>query len=79
MALSCANQRNAFLIGADVNRRRQFELDADYERYLSQYLRVFGGLDAGNEQFLRRTTTADGDAPSASSGPWRGCATCCRS
>lgn len=62
LALSYSNQRNAFIVGADVNRRGQFELDADYERYLSQYLRVFGGIDAGNEQFLRRTT-ADGDAP----------------
>ncbi|MCY7360377.1 MAG: multicopper oxidase domain-containing protein [Rudanella sp.] len=57
LALNYSNQRNAFIIGADVNRRGQFELDADYERYLSQYLRVFGGIDAGNEQFLRRTTS----------------------
>jgi len=63
LALNYSNQRNAFIFGADVNRRGQFELDADYERYLSQYLRVFGGIDAGNEQFLRRTTTANGDAP----------------
>lgn len=57
LALNYSNQRNAFIVGADVNRRGQFELDADYERYLSQYLRVFGGIDAGNEKFLRRTTS----------------------
>ncbi len=62
LALNYSNQRNAFIIGADVNRRGQFELDADYERYLTQYLRVFGGIDAGNEQFLRRTTS-DGEVP----------------
>ena len=60
--LNYSNQRNAFILGVDANRRGQFELDADYERYLSQYLRVFGGLDAGNERFIRRKT-ADGDAP----------------
>lgn len=63
LALNYSNQRNAFIIGADVNRRGQFELDADYERYLSQYLRVFGGIDAGNERFLRRST-AGTDIPS---------------
>lgn len=46
-----------------MNRRGQFELDADYERYLSQYLRVFGGIDAGNDKFLRRST-AGTDVPS---------------
>ncbi len=65
LALNYSNQRNAFIIGADVNRRGQFELDADYERYLSQYLRVFGGIDAGNEQFLRRPAANGGDAPTA--------------
>ncbi len=56
LALNYSNQRNALIIGGDVNRRGQFELDADYERYLTQYLRVFGGIDAGNERFLRRST-----------------------
>ena|GEM_PF-3348564 len=54
LALNYSNQRNAFIIGGDVNRRGRFEVDVDYERYLTQYLRVFGGIDAGNEQFLRR-------------------------
>jgi CopA family copper-resistance protein len=62
LALNYSNQRNAFIIGGDVNRRGQFELDADYERYLTQYLRVFGGIDAGNERFLRRST-AGADIP----------------
>jgi len=57
VALNYSNQRNAFIGEANVNRNGQFEVDADYERYLSQYLRVFGGMDAGNEQFLRRTTS----------------------
>ncbi|MBC7569684.1 MAG: multicopper oxidase domain-containing protein [Spirosoma sp.] len=62
LALNYSNQRNAFIIGGDVNRRGQFELDADYERYLTQYLRIFGGIDAGNERFLRRST-AGTDVP----------------
>ncbi len=62
LALNYSNQRNAFIIGGDVNRRGQFELDVDYERYLTQYLRVFGGIDAGNERFLRRST-ASTDVP----------------
>lgn len=56
VALNYSNQRNAFILEGDVNRLGQFELDADYERYLSQYLRVFGGVDAGNERFLRRSS-----------------------
>ena len=56
LALNYSNQRNAFIFGANVNRNKQYELDADYERYLSQYLRVFGGVDAGTEQFLRKVS-----------------------
>ncbi len=64
VALNYSNQRNAFILGADVNRRGQFEVDADYERYLTQYLRVFGGIDAGNERFLRRSTAGTDIPPS---------------
>jgi hypothetical protein len=49
------------IIGGDVNWQGRFELDADYERYLSQYLRLFAGVDAGNEAFLRRIRPQEGE------------------
>ncbi|MFD1818819.1 Multicopper oxidase with three cupredoxin domains (includes cell division protein FtsP and spore coat protein CotA) [Pseudarcicella hirudinis] len=53
--LTLSNNKNAFIIGGDANWKGDYEFDIDYERYLSQYFRVFGGLDAGNELFLRKS------------------------
>jgi CopA family copper-resistance protein len=53
LATNLSNNRNAILIGGDANWNGRFEMDADYERYFSQYFRVFAGIDAGNEEFLR--------------------------
>ena len=49
-----SNNRNAFILSADANWKGDYEIDLDYERYLTQYFRVFGGVDAGNELFLRK-------------------------
>lgn len=64
-----SNNRSAIVAGGDHDwRTNSFEVDLDYERYLSDWFRVFAGVDAGNEGFLRRVkgssdpqTPADGD------------------
>ncbi|MEA5426617.1 multicopper oxidase domain-containing protein [Arcicella lustrica] len=57
LKLNISNNKNAIIIGGDANWKGDYEFDIDYERYISQYFRVFTGLDAGNELFLRRTNT----------------------
>ena len=52
--LNYSNNRNAFIFGGDANWKGDYEIDLDYERYLTKYFRVFGGIDAGNELFLRK-------------------------
>ena len=52
--LNYSNNRNAFILGGDANWKGDYEIDLDYERYLTKYFRVFGGIDAGNELFLRK-------------------------
>ncbi len=52
--LNYLNNRNAFILGGDANWKGDYEIDLDYERYLTKYFRVFGGIDAGNELFLRK-------------------------
>ncbi len=52
--LNSSNNKNAFIFEGDANWKGDFEFDLDYERYLTQYFRVFGGIDAGNELFLRK-------------------------
>lgn len=64
-----SNNRNAIVAGGDHDwRTNSFEVDLDYERYLGDWFRVFAGVDAGNEGFLRQVrgggdpqTPADGD------------------
>ncbi|GAA4465172.1 hypothetical protein GCM10023189_45420 [Nibrella saemangeumensis] len=57
--LTFTNNKNAFIIEGDADWKGNFELDADYERYLGDWFRVFAGVDAGNELFLRRSRTSD--------------------
>ena len=52
--LNYSNNRNAIILGGDANWKGDYEIDLDYERYLTKYFRVFGGIDAGNELFLRK-------------------------
>ena len=52
--LNYSNNRNAIILGGDANWKGDYEIDLDYERYLTKYFRVFGGVDAGNELFLRK-------------------------
>ncbi len=60
--LNSSNNKNAFIFEGDANWKGDFEFDLDYERYLTQYFRVFGGIDAGNELFLRKPSGgSDGD------------------
>lgn len=54
LKINRSNNRNAFILAADANWKGDYEIDLDYERYLTQYFRVFGGIDAGNELFLRK-------------------------
>ena len=54
LKMNRSNNRNAFILSADANWKGDYEIDLDYERYLTQYFRVFGGVDAGNELFLRK-------------------------
>ncbi len=54
LKMNSSNNRNAFILSADANWKGDYEIDLDYERYLTQYFRFFGGVDAGNELFLRK-------------------------
>ncbi len=56
LKMNRSNNRNAFILAADANWKGDYEIDLDYERYLTQYFRVFGGVDAGNELFLRKSS-----------------------
>ena len=56
LKINRSNNRNAFILAADANWKGDYEIDLDYERYLTQYFRVFGGIDAGNELFLRKSS-----------------------
>ncbi len=56
LKMNRSNNRNAFILSADANWKGDYEIDLDYERYLTQYFRVFGGVDAGNELFLRKSS-----------------------
>lgn len=64
-ALNVSNNKNAIVAGGDHDwRTNNFEVDLDYERYLGDWFRVFAGVDAGNEGFLRRVRAeGDGQAP----------------
>jgi CopA family copper-resistance protein len=55
LRMNRSNNRNAFIFSGDANWKGDYEIDLDYERYLTQYFRVFGGVDAGNELFLRKS------------------------
>lgn len=57
--LNYSNNKNAFIFAGDANWKGDFEIDLDYERYISEYFRVFGGIDAGNELFLRKASGGD--------------------
>lgn len=60
-ALNVSNNKNAIVAGGDHDwRTNRFEFDLDYERYLGDWLRVFAGIDGGNEEFLRRVRPEDG-------------------
>ncbi len=52
LSLTLSNNKNVFNISGDADWKGNYEMDADYERYLGQYLRVFGGVDVGNEKFV---------------------------
>ena len=56
LKMNRSNNRNAFILAGDANWKGDYEIDLDYERYLTQYFRVFGGVDAGNELFLRKSS-----------------------
>nr|WP_229364585.1 multicopper oxidase domain-containing protein [Fibrella aestuarina] len=54
-SLRVSNNKNAIVSGGDHDwRTNRFEVDLDYERYFGDWFRVFAGVDAGNEEFLRR-------------------------
>jgi CopA family copper-resistance protein len=57
LKINRSNNRNAFILASDANWKGDYEIDLDYERYLTQYFRVFGGVDAGNELFLRKSSS----------------------
>lgn len=62
-ALNVSNNKNAIVAGGDHDwRTNRFEFDLDYERYLGDWLRVFAGIDGGNEEFLRRVRPEKGQA-----------------
>lgn len=70
-SFTMSNNRNALVSGGDHDwRTNSFEIDLDYERYLSDWLRVFAGVDAGNEEFLRRVRS-EGDPQNAPDGTRR--------
>lgn len=59
--LNVSNNKNAIVAGGDHDwRTNRFEFDLDYERYLGDWLRVFAGIDGGNEEFLRRIRPEEG-------------------
>ena len=61
--LNVSTNKNAIVAGGDHDwRTNRFEFDLDYERYLGDWLRVFAGIDGGNEEFLRRIRPEDGVA-----------------
>jgi hypothetical protein len=47
--LTSSNVRNQFNFGAEMGWNRNFESDISYERYLSDYFRVYGGANIENE------------------------------
>ncbi len=52
VSLTLSNNKNVFNISGDADWKGNYEVDADYERYLGQYLRIFGGVDVGNDEFV---------------------------
>ncbi len=44
------NLRNQFSVGAEVGYNQNLELEGSYERYLNDYVRVFGGVNVENER-----------------------------
>jgi CopA family copper-resistance protein len=56
LKMNRSNNKNAFILAGDANWKGDYEIDLDYERYITQYFRVFGGVDAGNELFLRKSS-----------------------
>ena len=53
--LTFSNNKNVFNISGDADWKGNYEIGANYERYLGQYLRAFGGVDFGNDNFLKST------------------------
>ncbi len=47
--VTSSNTRNQFNIGAEYGWNKNFESDISYEYYMSDYFRVFGGLNIENE------------------------------
>ena len=47
--LTSSNVRNQFNFGAEMGWNKNFESDISYERYLSDYFRVYGGVNIENE------------------------------
>ena len=47
--LTSSNVRNQFNFGAEMGWNKNFETDISYERYLSDYFRVYGGVNIENE------------------------------
>ena len=53
--LTFSNNKNVLNIGGDADWKGNYEVDANYEHYLGQYLRLFGGVDIGNEKFVNNS------------------------
>jgi hypothetical protein len=54
-----SNNKNVIHLSADANWKGSYEVNVDYVRYLGQYLRAFGGVDFGNDNFISRSKETD--------------------
>ena len=54
-----SNNKNVLHFSADANWKGSYEVNIDYVRYLGQYLRAFGGVDFGNDNFISSSKGTD--------------------